>query len=91
MKIETQEQLQALFNRTNFADHDGPIEWDYIKHDSYPGDDGALVPSVYIGEASCLGESTIQKANDCERSGEDHFFIGELARLFAEGKLVLRN
>lgn len=93
MKIETQEQLQALFERTNFFDEHGgpePIVWDYVKHDTYPDDDGKERPCVHVGEAACLGNSTIQCANNCERSGEDHFFIGELARLFAAGKLVVK-
>lgn len=84
MTIGTQNELQEVFNNTNFCDSESPITWEGIRWSEVDGK-----PYPYIGEAACLGDSCVQLCNDNENSNWDHFFIGELARLFAAGKLKI--
>lgn len=81
-KIETQEDLEELFKRTNFIDDD---HYDELKIDP-PDEDGEQF--VYIPECCYMGSMVPQ---DFENSGYDALFLQTIVQMFKKGKLRINQ
>ena len=75
--IETQDDLKALFDKTNFIDDDS-----YSELEINTEDDGSQ--HVWIPECCYMGSMVPQ---DFENSGYDALFLQTVVQMFKVGKL----
>lgn len=91
--VRTAEELRGLWEHTSFYD-DAPSTWDEIHAERRDPEElreeGGWPEHIYVGECSHLGNTLIALGDSYEQSGEDCFFLQELLRLYAEGRLELR-
>jgi hypothetical protein len=81
--IKTQQDLEELFELTNFAR--GKISFEGIRIDP-PDEDGYQL--VWVPECSHMGTLS---SEDLENSGEDALFVQTLVQMFKEGTLIVKE
>lgn len=89
MKVNSQQELDRLYQETTFAKEVKPFAWDRLqatKSKEYP-----LGRFIHVPQGSCFGDTLISLADTYENGGEDCLFIQELVRFYREGRLKVHE
>lgn len=84
-KIETQEDLDELFKKTNFTGKDDYFDGMEIHAPEHDEEDGDY-QFIWIPECTYMGSLM---STDMEDSGNDALFVQTLVQMFKSGKLKL--
>lgn len=85
--IQTQEDLETLFEQTNFNE-DSTFSDKFSIDDPDVDEVGKFYQHVWIPECAMIG--TLM-SEDLENSGYDALFVQTLIQMFAQGKLIIKE